>query len=626
MYGLDSFVIAPPISILISLLLLLGCDKLGIQFFSSTLFQFNDDPRRVLWIRSSVGLMLLAILLYPLALLNLADLLLLRVVALLLACVGGIHAISLVRQRVPTQLAIGLTSFFFKSPLHKLLVLLAGSYCIYALTPITNADSLDYHVGVALHILNTGGLPFTPEWLTSRLAGSGEIINALGLAVGAEHFGGLLQIAALAGILGIVVSSHSLLKNRANDHWNILLAVLMLSPPVLLFLVDSVKPQLLPIALTTFAITLVVHMANTKLEASTRLKCFSLVCIMVMTAAQQKFSYLLGGGIVGLMAMGIMVRHKQTVRATGLGLFWFMIILLPPALWKSFNYKAHILESLFTPLPGNWYATVAFENMLRNYQENILPFPVSLLIPSGFGNISTILGVGVFFFLFLNVRNKRNVQLLIVAALIVVFMSWLLGPPTSRSYLEPYYWVLMALSMQGAPHFFSRHMRVVSALPFFQGVSIVMMCWFGIATSVPALVSMEGRAQVMSVKAYGYAMVTWMDSVLPEYAVVLDTYRSMGIIPRKAVSLIWSRHAAIDDPRALPYVERVREEGVTHMLIVDASLQDSLIYQFFSRCVNGVPSGPFAGTVATRNPFNRGAPYQAWLVPLDADRIPDCLD
>src|SRR5579863_4887696 len=51
-----------------------------------------------------------------------------------------------------------------------------------ALGPVTDADSIHYHLGVPLEWLRHGGAYARSDWLTWRLVGIGESLNLLGLA------------------------------------------------------------------------------------------------------------------------------------------------------------------------------------------------------------------------------------------------------------------------------------------------------------------------------------------------------------------------------------------------------------------------------------------------------------
>ena len=61
-------------------------------------------------------------------------------------------------------------------------------FFIISLGPITNADSLDYHIGVPLDILKNSKLVFHPEWFASNTAGVGDFLNGFGLFICEEQF------------------------------------------------------------------------------------------------------------------------------------------------------------------------------------------------------------------------------------------------------------------------------------------------------------------------------------------------------------------------------------------------------------------------------------------------------
>jgi hypothetical protein len=66
-----------------------------------------------------------------------------------------------------------------------------------ALGPVTHIDALDYHLAVPLDWLRHGGAYARSDWFHARLAGLGEAINMLGLALGTDNLGAVLQAAGL---------------------------------------------------------------------------------------------------------------------------------------------------------------------------------------------------------------------------------------------------------------------------------------------------------------------------------------------------------------------------------------------------------------------------------------------
>ncbi len=86
-------------------------------------------------------------------------------------------------------------------------------YFLLGLAPLTSADVLDYHVGSALNILRFDKYMFYPEWFTSLQSGNGEILIALGLSVGSEQFGSLVQFSSIFTISGIIMKFSDKKKN-----------------------------------------------------------------------------------------------------------------------------------------------------------------------------------------------------------------------------------------------------------------------------------------------------------------------------------------------------------------------------------------------------------------------------
>jgi hypothetical protein len=295
MYGLDSYLLPPPLSSLVSVILLAGCDGIGLAVLRASGLCGPDPPRWHRWQAPIVGAMALAIVLYPLALINLTSLGFMRATAAVVASIGIVRVVVLVRawpwrRRIAATLDDRRSRFWL-----LLLTLLLTGAAVMSLGPPTDSDSLDYHLGVPVGLLIKGGLPFTPEWLHSRLAGSHEMLNALGLAAGTDNFGAVLQWAGMAGIAALLVFADS--ENRSdssalNRRVRLMAAVVALSAPTMVALIAQ-KPQLLPIAMTSLALALVIYPSRRELTSFGALQGHTLVCLLATSAAQAKLSFML---------------------------------------------------------------------------------------------------------------------------------------------------------------------------------------------------------------------------------------------------------------------------------------------------------------------------------------------
>ena len=106
-------------------------------------------------------------------------------------------------------------------------------YFILSITPVTDADSLDYHIGFPLEILRKGGLYFKLEWKHSRVIGLGEFINLIGLIIRTDNIGSSLNFISLCFLLLVTYNYTS------NKQKNILLTLVILSTPLLIQLIPN---------------------------------------------------------------------------------------------------------------------------------------------------------------------------------------------------------------------------------------------------------------------------------------------------------------------------------------------------------------------------------------------------
>lgn len=627
MYGLDSFVAPPPLAALVSLLLLAGCDGIGVGVLRLFGLCSSDAPQWHRWQGGVVGAMTLAIVLYPLALANLTALTFMRVIACVVAGIGLLNAVALIVRGAPHWRGALTQAFTFATfgVWRVLLTLLLVGAALMAMGPVTDADSLDYHVGVPMALLNGGGMPVIPEWFHSRIAGSIEVLNAVGLAVGSESFGALLQLAGLAGIVGLLLFAESKDEGRPVEltaRVRTIVAVAALCPPVLIALISQ-KPQLLPLAMTSLGLALVVYPSRRELPRRASLQNYGLVCLLVMSASQAKLSYMLGGGVVGLLSLVVMARRHLLWPALGLGLLAALVILAPPVMWKDHLFHAGYINSLLRPVPGDWPGTDAFEAHLRGLNARTrLWLPLSLFVPYRLGRVSTVIGpAAALLLLALRPGRDRWCWAVSGAAVFVAAAFVVLAPFSSRYYLEPYFWLLMVTALQAdrTPLVRARWITWPVGL---QAMFTAALFWYGAVSLFPGALTPKWRSMVMDRSANGYRVMKWADSVLPADAVLLSTHRSIALAPRDAVSLDWSSVVKIGSPEAEPYLSRLKDRGVTHMLAMGSPPGLAGL----SGCVGPLVAGPGDDIVAERNPFSRGTRYQAWIFRFNAELLPGCAE
>jgi len=348
---------------------------------------------------------------------------------------------------------------------------------------------------------------------------------------------------------------------------------------------------------------------------------FALICALVMTASQAKFNYLLGGGLVGLFALSTMVQKRLFWPAAGVGIGMAALVIAPPLLWKISVFHADWIESLIHPLPGHFPGTNKFIDLAKGAADmaSPLPFPLLMLIPTSLGAFSTLLGIGAVVLVGLRPGQDKLLWAGIAAAVGMVMASAVLAPPSSRMYLEPYFWLMVILTLQPNRTALA-NMRWVQWAVCLQAAAVALAGWLGALTLFPGALTLAWRTEVMQRAANGYEVMQWADTVLPKNAVLLNGHRSMALVPRDAVAFDWSNFIDMTANEALLYLNRLKVRSVSHMLVIGQIDTRLPLVNCFGKTV----AGPGVGHHAARNPFNQGGKYEAWIVEFEAVRLPEC--
>jgi hypothetical protein len=599
-------------------LLIAGCDGIGLAVLRVFGLGPSDSLR---WQRGQailVGAMALAIVLYPLALINLTSMSVMRFLAGVIVGLGLANIFRLIRKWARRPRVAGDTARRFGG--WQLLVMLTvTAAAVMALGPVTDADSLDYHMGVPIALLRTGGMPAIPEWVHSRLAGNIEVLNALGLAVGAEQFGALLQLGGLVSIVTLLLFAESASGDDQAATLRPVAAAAAVAAPLVVGLISQ-KPQLMPIAMTTLGLALLIYPSRRQLSRGAALMNHAFVCVLVMSASQAKLSYLLGGGVVGLIALGVMARRQLLWPALAVAATAALIVLLPPVLWKQHVFHGGLIDSFIKPFPGQWPASDALQRRLIGLRRGPIQLAFYVLFDYRPARLTTIIGpAGAILLTGLRPGRDRWLLTAAFAAATVAMASFFIEPISSRYYLEPYFWLLMVLALQANQAPFARVPWMTWPVAV-QALLTLTLFVYGAATLLPGALTARWRDQVMDRSANGYRVMKWADSVLPSDAVLLTDHRSVALAPRDVVPLDWTEALNVNSPAAIPFLERIRARGVTHLLVLGSMTHMARL----DGCVGALVAGPGEGRFAARNPFAPSATYPAWIFEFKSQSLPGC--
>jgi hypothetical protein len=471
-----------------------------------------------------------------------------------------------------------------------------------ALGPPTDADSLDYHLGVPLDWLRHGSAFPRSDWMSARLVGLGECLNLLGLAVGCEQLGALLQAAGLLALVAAFAEWSTRAGNRA-------LGVLWVAaPPVLAFLVPNQKPMLLPIAGTTIGLLAVVQaeaVGGFELAVASVAIAFAVAC---------KSSFVLTGGFAAVVMLAAAKRGGRLPLAMAL-LGGAMGLIAGPQLARNVAFYGDPFPPFLAPLQAHADPLVLhFARFLREFGgvltwKNALLLPVQLLLPSHLGQLSTVLGPAAVALLLLPSTGRR-MRWLAAASVGAAVATAALGQLSPRFFLEPYLWGGAAILVRDL----GRWRKGLAGLLAVQGALAAAMAWFGAVTLAPGSLNHGLREAVMTRAAQGFAETRWIDRELPAGTVILTDARSRALLPRPFVVDDLSRYGLPAEEARARFENLVVEHHVGALVVPRAGCLES--GTIAEQCAQRV-IGPALFQIATRNPYNHGAPEAREIVQIN---------
>lgn len=467
-------------------------------------------------------------------------------------------------------------------------------FFLIALAPITSADALHYHLGVPLSILKLETNFFHKEWFHFGLAGISEGFNLLVLSLNLEQLPNLLQFFSILSIVGLFYEVSS--KNR-----NILLTF-FLTTPVIIFLATAAKPQLNGIALTSFAFSLV--LAQKLNIRQFKVSQIIFLLFILISAAAVKLNFYLSAFIIFIV---FLVENRKyldrrlILKITAISAGVLFIVLFPNFYLKFQN--GYSLINLLLPLDPEQPGSEEFYEYLRNYRDSVITFPLSLFIPSGIGNVTMILGLNLVILLIVLFKCKlRNKKYLFYIGVFLI-LSWILGQNTARFYLEPYVWTILFFNYFLLDDLSNKSLIKMSLNASY--LSIVMILIFGIFTLLRGSFSIKNRENLLIKNADGYVLSKWVNKIIPKDKSIILEHSSISFFNQNVYSSDWVDSSIDNDDFYLNYLN-----NVDYIVVVD---QESPNKSYLFKYCGDLISGPFKFKRATRNPFNSGKEYKAWI-------------
>jgi hypothetical protein len=609
-----SFLTVPILSLINGLIFLSGLYFFG--YYLQKIFKIEDVISKVSntnYQNILISTNFLLIILYPICLYIPNSNVILKIVSIIIFIFGIINIICNFNFLKKIKKLINKSNKLFLNIDFLLYFLLIFGLILLSFAPVTNADSLDYHLFTAKHLLQHGSYPnYLTNFHATRLSGSGEIMIALGLFVGSEQFGSVLQVSGLISLLGV------LRKIKAPY----IFYVILLSSPVIIFFSSSVKPQLFSICSVAFVFSLIFFDKFKKkifLDNFEKKKII-LSVIVLFASTQVKFSFILSAFLLTLFLFIYNFKKEKLKKILKIILISYFFIIFPSIIWRFLNFGGNFFELLYSPFSTSSYGLDFFKMYLVNLNANHFAW---FLVPLDIEKLTQSLGIGsiMIFYLFKLENKKQNYHL---AILIFIFfiISYFFGQFSARFFLEPYVWLIIYLSKFYQSfkinYFYKMLLRVQAGI-------IIIMIFFGVFTLTKGVISSELRDKVLEKYASGYTFFKWVNHNLKNNTEPLMSFnRSISFSKNFAISrdhLFYVNPAKDEAKNYLDEIKKIRPK----YLVVSSQ---NITYTKYKNCILRLyKTEKNIDHMAVRNPLiSSNKKYDIFIYEISVDLMPKCIN
>lgn len=600
-YGYQNHALQYPNSILVSLILYFGCCFIG--FWILKLNVFNSIKKNNFFYLNSplVFLNLLILLLYPLATLEFLNLFILKFISIIIL-IFGIISLPFFFSKINIQLTKTL----------KILTLLTSIYLFISLSPITHADSLAYHLNAAVHLLNHGTFFKEIVPIESQFSGAGEILIALGLSIGAEHFATLIQISGVLSIISIFFN----LEKKFIGEKNYYLLLSVLTAPVFLFFISSPKPQILAITNVLWVFS-IIYLFFKKLDKKRLIFFYIFICLLLTINFLTKFSFIVSSLFLFIYATYYLLCRRLYIQVFNVSALILFIFIFPLFLFKYNYFNINFLNFFQGPIAVNVFG---YDNVINSIRGPIT-FPLWLLFPpNNIANISTIIGPAFLTFLLIDFKNQNKNSLfffyLLIYFLIVVFF----GHASTRFIFDSFLVLQFLLIFY---RFYSKKIfEYFKMYLFIQTIIIVIISIYFIFRLFPGSLNSNYYNKIMSKNADGYNLVMWANKFFTKDDKIISTHRSISLFDVEAIEYWTLDLIDFNDPRSSIYINVIKSKKINRILFYNHNQSRNI----FRKCLGKlIASQDNVGRSVGRNPLSKGDYYGASIYELRYDLMPSCI-
>tara|TARA_A100001011_G_scaffold400835_1_gene519595 strand:- start:7273 stop:9105 length:1833 start_codon:yes stop_codon:yes gene_type:complete len=606
--AINDFIYNQPISLIISILIVSGLYFVGVQLLKkSKIGEVISLVSNYKYQAVVFSTYLLILVIYPLIFFFKINNFYLKLLGILLILAGILNIFTTL------DLKKIITNIKKSTYQDKILIVSIILLFFWSLGPITNADSLAYHSRVSLNYLNYKEI-YDILYFQSFLFGPMDSLTIFSFVNGAEQLFPIIQFFSIIGLIGI-------LKKNANDKdIFFLLSLIILSSPLLLHYVGSLKPDIILISGSAIAFSLILKI-NKKINLSYYLFIFGAILTINLIS---KLSFILSGSVLLLFLFfqKEIFNNSNKTKFFLISSLYMSLYVIPFLFLKSSYFQEINISNFFFPIPGDFPSQNNFINHLKGPPINFQSF-LGFFIPYKMSLISQVLGYSIFiaiflFFKFFN-KKERGGWIIIILFLITIIFS--------QSRARFYYELFILISIYLCFIINKLNIRNINylkliLLPQFCIVNLFLI--YGILTISIGSINESLKEKVLINNAYGYNTFKWLNSNVPDNSKLISTHRSISFSNFETISSDFIQFMRNKNDKDKKLMELLKEKKPSHIFFSE----DNYFYidqVNLEKCLgNQIKKSKNILADVSRNPFNKKVTKNLYLYEFQYNKLPDC--
>jgi hypothetical protein len=474
---------------------------------------------------------------------------------------------------------------------------------LVSLLPASDVDSLDYHLGLAIDIINQEKYRPDLYWIHSRVSGLGEFVNLVGITAGSKNFGSIFQFSTILILIKIYLYYSQKFRSKINFYF------IIISCPLIITFIFSQKIQLAPNIAVILSILLISENLTFK-----NLNCSLSAFTLLFFSITFKYSFLINAFSIFIIVFILNVKNRYFYKSILFSIPIFFLISFPH-FFKNYIFFSDPISPFLENLKSNpdpivnSFAQVlksdTYENFIRYELKTIIFLPFFLLFSSQLKFANHLVGVGVIFlyFFLLSKKTYSNPHIrffifyIISNLFIFIFIAKQLTP---RYYIDIYFLVglLLIYFYNNLKNFF--YYRFIYNLIKIQSFIVILYAFLAVIYFINGSFNSKSYNKIMLKIADGYAESVWVDEVLPNNAIYFsENSRSHALFPRKFISV---RQLVGDDH--FDILQLIKKEKIEYAVIsYPINPSNSFVFKITKNCQYDIIEQKKIN-IGVRNPFS----------------------